>query len=461
MPRPNILLITCDQLRYDFLGYAGNQFVDTPNIDALAKSGVVFSNCFSNSPVCTPARIGMATGIMPSRLGSLTNNCYLEFSTPTYYQHLRDHGYYVGCVGKLDLAKPEHQCGLQGNLPRTYTWGFTHPVECMGRMDTLGRERLLHKFEPADPYTAELEKRDLLETFHKDMLDCKGADWLDQHLHDSYLPADAWEDTFIADRSAQWIEDIPREAPWHLFVSFVGPHDPFNPPTEYADQFRNTDVGDPIPFNPDGKPEWIRKKAENNNYSSDVPHKTRRQYAACIKAIDDGIGKIVEALKARGMLDNTIIMFTADHGEMLLDHNLIGKSVAYEPSIHVPFFVCGPGIDGNRTSSALTELIDIPETICDLAGTGRRDFVDGLSVDHILSGKGTEHRSHIVSSLHSWNTIRTETHKLVDSINDTPELYDLESDPNESVNVFDSEKERSRALSLQMKHKLMEGKCRR
>jgi choline-sulfatase len=394
---------------------------------------------------------------MPHRLGALTNNSYLRVTTPTYYQHLRDNGYWVGCVGKLDLAKPDWECGQRGNLPRTFSWGFTHPVECIGRMDVLMRERRDGVFSPMDPYTYWLDKNGMLDTLHRDLLDCKGDEWLDKHLHDSYLPTEAWGDVYIANRSAQWIAEIPEERPWHLFVSFVGPHDPFNAPTEYADLFRDADAGSPVPPSLEGKPAWIRKKASSLRYGVDTPVRTRRQYAACIAAIDAGIGRLIDALKRRDALANTVIMFTADHGEMLLDQNLFGKSVAYEASMRVPLFVTGPGIARGKKSGTLVELIDVGETICDIADTPSRRNVDARSFLPVATGRSNRHRDDAVSSLHSWNAIRTNRYKYIESYNDDAELYDLREDPDETTNVVAKRRDVASALCQRMRERMMAG----
>ena len=133
--RPNILFIMSDQHRHDYVGCAGAKFIRTPNLDSLAARGVRFTQCCSNAPLCTPARIGLASGLQPSRLGSLDNESFLPRSVTTYYQRLRDAGYRVGCVGKLDLAKPDEYNGRDGDRPCVFGWGFTNPEEIEGKMD--------------------------------------------------------------------------------------------------------------------------------------------------------------------------------------------------------------------------------------------------------------------------------------------------------------------------------------
>ena len=156
MDRPNLLFIMSDQHRHDYLGAAGASFVETPHLDGLARQGVRFTQCTTNAPVCAPARVALAAGLQTWRLGALSNQCFLPPNQPTYYQRLRDGGYRVGCIGKLDLAKPDPYNGRHGDRPYVYQWGFTHPEECEGKMHA--------GFSPTPigPYTHYLEEKGLL-----------------------------------------------------------------------------------------------------------------------------------------------------------------------------------------------------------------------------------------------------------------------------------------------------------
>ena len=318
--RPNVLFLLADQYRYDYLRCAGAEFVRTPNLDRLAGRGVRFAQCVTDCPVCAPARIGLATGLRPSRLGSLDNASYLPLSAPTHYQRFRDHGYRVGCVGKLDLAKPSRYNGRYGDRPCVYAWGFTHPEECEGKMHAGSSP------SPIGPYTHYLQERGLLQRFHEDYQARRQHGWIVGASHDSVLPTDAFEDAYIGRRAAEWIARVPDDYPWYFFVSFVGPHDPFDPPAEYAQRYRRADVPPPIPDELHGKPAWIRSRQVEAS-AEDIAV-SRRQYCAAIELIDDHIGLILDALEARGQLENTYIVFSSDHGEMLGDHGLYTKSVA-------------------------------------------------------------------------------------------------------------------------------------
>ena len=426
---PNILFIMTDQLRWDFLGCAGADFLDTPNIDRLAAAGMRFTNAFTNAPVCAPARIGLATGMRPARIGALDNSSYLPPHLPTYYQRLRDSGYRVGCVGKLDLAKPDPYNGRDGDRPQVYRWGFTHPVECEGKMHA----GLGDPDAPHGPYTHYLKSKGQLQAFCGDYQSRAEKGWVVGASHDSVLPSEDFEDCYIGRRAARWIETIADDFPWHLFVSFVGPHDPFDPPLEYAEQFRAAPMPDAIAKNRRGKPQWALDRQQD--FSAEQLARIRRQYCALIKLIDDQVGALLDALRKRAMLKNTIIIFTSDHGEMLGDHGLFQKQAPYEASLRIPMILAGPGIEPGRVSDTLIDMMDLNPTICALAGVDAAPNMDARSFERVLSGAATAHRQEILASLRHFTCLRTAREKYIENANDLPELYDLLKDPAEIHNL--------------------------
>ena len=191
----------------------------------------------------------------------------------------------------------------------------------------------------------------------------------------------------------------------------------------------------PIIDNMDGKPDWVKKRTVN--ISPEEVKVTRQQYCAATELIDNQIGNMLRALEERGMLENTYIIYSSDHGEMLGDHGLYTKSLAYEASLRVPLIVAGPGIEGNRVSHELVELIDINPTICDLVGVPVLENIDGQSIGPVVRGETETHRSETVSRLGSFTCIRTQTHKLIENRDGFIELYDLQNDPDELDNIAD------------------------
>ena len=448
---PNILFIMTDQHRWDYLGCYGADFVTTPNIDRLAASGLRFTNAFTNAPLCAPARIGLATGLHPARIGALDNSSYLPQHLSSYYQRLRDGGYRVGCVGKLDLAKPDAYNGRYGDRPPVYRWGFTHPEEVEGKMHAA----LGDPSAPHGPYTRYLRERGRLTSFCEDYRRRAEAGWILGVSHDSVLPTEDFHDVYIGRRAVRWIENIADDFPWHLFVSFVGPHDPFDPPREYAERYRGAAMPEAIPKSQHGKPQWIR----NREKEFDAPElaQIRRQYCALIELIDDQVGALLDALETRDMLDNTIIVFSSDHGEMLGDHGLFQKGTPYEPAIHIPLIVAGPGIDGGRTSDALVDMSDLNPTICALAGVDAAPDMDARSFEQILRGGQETHRREIMTALTNFACLRTASAKFVDNCEDMPELYDLERDPGESRNIAPEHPDQVAAMRGRLKRFLLHG----
>ncbi len=446
--RPNVLLIMSDQHRHDYVGAAGAQFVRTPNLDRLAARGVRFTRCTTNSPVCAPARIGLASGLQPVRLGALDNNAFLPFSTRTYYQRLRDAGYRVGCVGKLDLAKPASYNGRHGDRPCLYGWGFTHPEECEGKMHAGMHD------EPMGPYGFHLREHGLYRAFREDYARRQREGW-STACWDSVLPTEHFEDAYIGRRAAEWIESVPDDFPWHYFVSFVGPHDPFDPPTEYADLYRDAPMPPPVQDEGEGKPGAIRRRM--GHYEAELIARTRRQYCAATQLIDDQVGRIVNALESRGMLENTFIVYSSDHGEMLGDHGLYTKNVAYEAALRVPLIAAGPGIAGGRVSDALVELIDVNPTICDLAGLPAQEGIDARSFAPVLRGETDAHRADAVTALRHLRAIRTDRYKLIENYGDLDELYDLAEDPDELHNIAAERPEVVRELRGRLRARYIEG----
>lgn len=448
--KPNVLFIMDDQHRFDYLGCAGASFIDTPNLDRLAERGMMFTHCMTNAPICTPARIGLATGLHPFRVGSLDNRSFLPRSATTYYQRLRDHGYRVGCIGKLDLAKPDNYNGRYGDRPCVFGWGFTHPEECEGKMHA-GSSKT-----PIGPYTHYLQERGLLEDFHDDYRARAAKGWIKDASHDSVLPTDAFEDSYIGTRAADWIEKVPDDFPWHLFVSFAGPHDPFDPPTEYAERYRGAEMPEPIPPQPQGKPNAYAAKQKGLEPAEIAV--TRRQYCAAIELIDHQVGLMLDALEQRGQLDSTLIVFASDHGEMLGDHGQYTKNVAYESALHVPLLIAGPGIPNGKVSGTLVELNDVNPTICEAAGVPRQEDIDARSLFPFMRGTTDTHRQDALSVLKHFQCLRTDTHKLIINHNDCAELYDLVHDPEETNNIAEQNPDFVRELNKRMRARQLEGK---
>ena len=443
---PNVLLIMDDQHRFDYLGCAGAEFIRTPNLDRLASMGVRFEQCTTNSPVCVPARIGLASGIAPHRIGSIGNNSQLPSGIRTMHHQFRDAGYRVGCVGKLDLRTNDRYNGRHGDRPCVYSWGFTHPEECEGKMHA-GSSPV-----PIGPYTNYLAEKGQLTPFYEDYRKRAKAGYIKGVSHDSVLTSEDFEDCYIGTRATKWIEEVPDDFPWQLFVSFVGPHHPFDPPKEFADRYRHADMPEPIPSQAENRPAWYANR--QIGLSSQEIKETRQQYCAAIELIDEQIGKMFYALESRGMMENTIIAFTSDHGEMLGDQGMYNKWVPYEASVRIPLMIAGPGVPAEQTSDALVELMDLNPTLCEMARVPVADGVEAKSLLPVLRGERTDHREDALIVIRGYASIRSKTHKLIRSEDGFIELYDLISDPHEQNNVAQDHPGLVQDLVIRLDHRI-------
>lgn len=458
--RPNILFIIDDQHRYDWLGCAGADWVRTPHIDALAAQGMRLTHCHTNSPVCAPARISLATGLLPTRLGATSNaEAFLPISQPNMYRHFRDHGYRVSLVGRHDLAKTGAPASIYGNRPLNFSYGFTEAFEVEGGMAMSGLG------EPNGPYGRYLQERGLLEAYCADFRKRAKAGWNLGASHDSVLDTTDHQDVFVGRKAVERIESIEDDYPWFMFVSFQGPHDPFDPPAEYGAMYRDMEIPEPIRSDPAAKPRRLEIRRKQGP-DKDI-REARRQYAAKLTLIDDQVGNMVKALERRGCLENTIVVFCSDHGEMLGDHDLWIKHCAYEPSWRVPCVITGPGIEQGITDS-LVELSDLNPTLVELAGLPAQPNLDARSFTAVLHGKMTEHRDCVVTterspvpSQGSYRAIRTQKYKLILTDNDRTELYDMQEDPCELRNIAAEQSRTVQELKQRLIERYTEGRWMR
>ena len=261
----------------------------------------------------------------------------------------------------------------------------------------------------------------------------------------SVLPDEVFLDTFIGEKSLEWLNEHDNTgAPWHLTVSFAGPHNPWDPPKEDYDAVGDTLWPDPIPNDMEGKPAWIRRRAaqQTGGMTQADLQQVKRCYAGSVRVIDRWIGKLLDWLETSGHKDDTIVIFCADHGELLGDHGLLEKSCMYEGCLRIPLLVHLPGMTQRRDSDALAELMDLAPTCLELAGADwNRREMDAVSLVPVLNGSTEPLRPVQRSELHNCTMLFDGRYKWIRSYNDTDELYDLETDPQELHNVINEHPE--------------------
>jgi arylsulfatase len=431
---PNILWITTDQQRWDTVDALGNPYVNTPNIDRLVEEGVSFTHAFAQSPICTPSRASFMTGKYPSAIRSSKNGqAYWAEASPLISTILDDAGYDCALSGKFHLST------AMANLPEK------RPLND-------GYRLFWYSHSPYQGGTS----NDYINWFLK-----RGVDVIALKNELGYVPAEYHQTVWCTDRAIDFIrEDRGGSYPWMFSLNIYDPHSPLDPPKEYLDRY---DI-ESLPG-----PRFIPEDIENKGVFNDVMFQSvprvytdyqarleQAKYWAQIDLIDENVGRLMQVLEETGQLDNTLVIFTSDHGDMVGDHGLVRKGCRfYEGLVRVPLIFWYPSmVKQDLQSDALVELVDLFPTILDITGLPIPDGLHGKSLMPILTGeKDPDHHKDFVRSEfydtieargnhnYSFGTmIRSERYKLV-VYHGHPaggELFDLENDPNEFYNLWDN-----------------------
>lgn len=439
--RPHILWICADQQRYDTIHALGNGHIRTPNLDRLASEGVAFTRAYSQSPICTPSRAALLTGCYPSTVHVNRNgNDHFPDNFPLVTRMLADAGYDCGLAGKLHLSAAHGRVEARPDDGyRVFKWSH-HP-----------RPEVFWPTERHD---------------YQQWLTDQGAQWdeiypLDRgttSVSDPYMhgvPTPYHQTTWCIDETLDFIGQ-PRSGPWLMSVNPFDPHPPFDPPAEYLERMDIATM--PLPL---FRPEEL----DSQRAFAGIDHQTRipiapesfdarrmvAAYYAQIELLDDQIGRLLHVLEEAGERENTLIIFTSDHGEMLGDHGLRLKGCRfYDGAVRVPLVISWPGRFGQgEQSDALVELIDLMPTLLDAAGLPTPAHVQGQSILPLLTGRADlhRHRDFVRCEYHDAiqlpdgshaNMIFDGRHKLVVYHgHGIGELYDHQTDPKEFVNLWD------------------------
>ncbi len=445
---PNILLVMADQHRADVMGCAGDPTVHTPNLDRLAAEGVRFSRTSCQGPLCMPARASFLTERYVRDHGVYTNWAEVGIGSPTYLHALREAGYHTAMIGKAhltrdDVGDPRHVDALADRLEER---GFAEVHETGDKFS----------IDPPNRYIDHLRERGMLDAYAKHIADRsyqgeretgQGATkqvpmW---DATPSPLPLADYIDTWHGDLAAGWLEHYDIDEPFFAFVGFPGPHDPWDAPRAAVDEYAATDVTMPRSTrrpDVDGTGAYGRLLGAFLNLSDTATmtdaaiQGMRRAYAANVSIIDHAVGRILGVLEARGMLDDTWVLYTSDHGEMGGNHGLMSKCVLYEQSVRVPLIVRPPGGCEPRVVDALVEHVDVPATVREIASAPRVPETAGRSLLGYVHGTDPEGRAVSISENWGFAAFETERYKLVvDEDAGSPcQLFDLHDDPNEDEN---------------------------
>jgi arylsulfatase A-like enzyme len=474
--RPNIIFITADQHRGDCLGVEGRR-VHTPHLDLMAKHGTRFQACITPNPVCQPARASLLTGLLPRTHGVSDNGIDLppKLGEAGFAGSLGRAGYRTALIGKPHFAT-------------SHTFEPTGTPECRSSMDRFGPD--WH-----GPYMG-FEHVELVIEGHNCHLPMEPpfgqhyehwyfSDGLGQLKTDLYLKnagpdtagapqtwhsalPTAWHNsTWVGDRTIAYMNDH-KDEPFCVWASFPDPHHPFDCPIPWSLLHALDDVDLPPHWELDldrrpwwhrasleGKPQIRGDMAEFREKFSRTPPLNEIQlrnvianYYGMISLIDHNVGRIIAELSRLGLLENTIVVYTSDHGDWLGDHGLLLKGpMHYEGLLRVPCLVQGPGVPRGQVIEDPVSTLDLPATFLDYGEAQPLGPMHSRSLRPLIEGRGERRefaycewdlrpsRTGVELQL---RTVRTRTHKLtLDLASGAGELYDLEADPNEMANRFD------------------------
>ncbi len=498
--KPNILLFITDQHRADWLGCTGHPIVRTPNIDAIAADGTLFEDFHVALPVCMPNRASLMTGRMPSVHGLRHNGCLLSKRANTFVDVLAAGGYATASIGKSHLQPFTESPPLRAPdkverlIPEAWklesaSYTLEQPVNFQG--DTVSPfEVPYYGFQHVDMVTS-----------HGDQCGGHYGQWFRdtvpnwQELHDpaneiahnytcpqayrTPVPEESYPTTWIADKAIEYVNGrADQDDPFFAFVSFPDPHHPFNPPGKYWDMYSPDEFTVDLPYDAHQNPTAPMEHATEMWASGiappipQMPFRADDQHireamaltAGMITMIDDQIGRVVQSLKDTGQYDNSIIIFTADHGDYLGDFNLMLKGPIQLPAItRVPMIWSDPETRAAARTDTLASTIDISASILDRVGLAPYNGMQGQSFLKSLDGT-QPHRDEVLIEHNDGGarmgfaqaarvrTLRTNKWRMsVFAGAGWGELYDLTADPKETKNLWDDPEYAGEKATLTMR----------
>ncbi|NKB69858.1 MAG: sulfatase-like hydrolase/transferase [Candidatus Latescibacteria bacterium] len=439
--RPNIIMIVTDQQRYDTIAELGFPHMDTPHLDRLAREGVSFDQCFITAPSCAPARASLFTGYYPHTTGIFKN---ADRWTKTWVSQLADTGYHCVNIGKM------------------HTFPFETPAGFHERYVVENKDRYLEGRYYFDEWDKALAAQGLVKQQREqyrqrdDYQKALGAfDWeLPEHTH---------SDFFVGDMAQWWLNTKPKpDGPLFMQIGFPGPHPPYDPLPRYVEPYMEKEL--PIDQvsqeDLDGQPPPLQKMRVHNcevDHDSVVHqleptpeqrHRQRAYYLANVTMIDEKVGEILQTLDERGYIDNSVVIFTSDHGDCLTDHGHSQKWTMYDTITRVPAIVWSPDrFAGGRRVEGLCQWMDLGPTVLEMAGVEPEPSMEAISLLPTLEGQPQELRRHVFAE-HSrdgilqetafMTMVRSDSWKLVSFIDEPMgQLFDLRADPKEERNLWD------------------------
>lgn len=439
--RPNVLFIAVDDLRPD-LGIYNHPLVHSPNIDGLAKQGVVFTNHYVTVPTCGASRASLLTGLLPSSRTHLSNQVFRDVISKqsstekpeTFVHYLRENGYYTVGLGKISHSAD----GL--------IYGYDEPVGTEKELPLSWDEMLLDHGDWGTGWNAFFGYSD-----------GKNRTDLDKNVEPfeaADVPDEGYPDGLTANLAVKKLSELAsRDQPFFLGVGFFKPHLPFNAPKKYWDLYNIEEIelspNPTIPANINNAS--LHNSGEFNQYklgkekagldtvlSDDYAKRLVHGYLASVSYTDAQIGKVLKALKSLNLEDNTLIVLWSDHGWHLGDHRVWGKHTLFERSLRSPLIIKPPGLEGGLVSDEIVSSVDLYPTIAELCGLPVPQEIDGRTLSPILNATASDRNGRAFSYFKNGISLRTDRYRLTQYSREALpviELYDHLNDPQETINI--------------------------
>jgi len=465
----NVLFIITDTQRANYLSCMGNPILKTPNIDSIGENGVIFTNCFSANPFCMPNRATIATGKYPNVHGVRSNGINLPSDVPTIYETLSNRGWHTAAIGKLHFqnylpARTKKYQSVENVLKWAYQKDYKDllkefPKPYYGFEDveiTLGHGDLV-----MGHYTEWLEER---APKYIDYIREKLPKTFDELSYDTIVPEELYPTTYIKERTIKFLENHAKgehgDKPFFLHCSFPDPHPPSCPPGKYKDMYKPEDIELPISFkNLENlkNHKLLGPYLENPVFKGIIRGSTEEEIRSFIAGsygiitmIDDAVGEILSSLENLGLADNTMVIYTSDHGYLRGEHGLVIMGPCpFSAMLNVPLLWNVPGLTKSAVSSSLVSSVDIPKTILNLLGIPEKrqtEGMQGVDITPVLRDASQKVRDCcIIEEDEEFGSYKirlrhlvTETHKLTlyEGMEDFGDLYNRINDPEELNNLW-------------------------
>jgi choline-sulfatase len=430
--KPNILMVMADQLRQDCVGTYGNRKIRTPHLDRIAAEGVRFDCAYTSTPSCTPARSALLTGLSPWGHGMLG---YANMATKPYpvekASAMAAAGYYTTAIGKNHY------------YPITNPHGYHHTVtdEHCSYWFHNKRTGQPQSYEPRCDYESWFWSQRPDADPH-----ATGLGWNDQPARTFVYPEELHATHWTGTTAERFLTQYDRDEPFFLKVSFIRPHSPYDPPKRLFDSYINQDL--PAAEVADWASRYEKRSSAaddlwHGKLSAEEIHRSRAGYYAGVTFVDEQVGRILTVLEERNMLDDTMIVFFSDHGDMLGDQNLWRKTYAYEQSSRIPMLLRPARSQSlnvaGQVASQPVEIRDLLPTFLDTAGATIPPSIEGRSLLHLLRTHGEGWRDYIdlehnvaYDPINHWNALTDGRWKYIfHAHNGEQQLFNLKNDPSE------------------------------